>query len=262
MAGLAWTEGAAEAEEVEDIVPGEIESVTHTHHTASPALIYGSRQPPSTQAVSIFRVSGVRCATPSRTQFQQKMKLVAKHAWLSTFTTLLVCSFARGTLSGAFSITVTPWCDHSFRVRVMPTAHADHTRHAHERLQATLSSHGLAELPGALVGDHCHPGGRTPLPAGGSAKSGNLQVSLTQDGQSLGFTRVDTGAALFSANPSFATSSVEPGYLASSLVTMPGDKDELIYGPRAGQLVGPKANGLVRRGRGAASPTSEERAGG
>jgi alpha-D-xyloside xylohydrolase len=81
-----------------------------------------------------------------------------------------------------------------------------------------------------LIGDHCHPGGPNPLPAGGSAKNGNLQVSLTKDGQLLGFTRVDTGAALFSAKPSFATSSVEPGYLASSLDLVPGDKDELIYG--------------------------------
>jgi alpha-D-xyloside xylohydrolase len=109
------------------------------------------------------------------------------------------------------SLTLTPWCSNSWRVQVKPSTRSAEGAAEAARLSATLSSHGLADLPGALI-DSCGPGAPVePAPGAPAAANGNLAVALLEDGSTLRFTRVDTGAVLLSAAFSLAAPSFASG---------------------------------------------------
>ena len=111
-------------------------------------------------------------------------------------------------------ITLTPWCDNSFRVRIAPTNMPAATEAASEALANTLKAKNMSDLAGALI-NKCAPS--TPIVASRDADTshGNLIAKLGDD--SISFIRKDTGALLFSAQTSFALN----GFSASSWTTIP-----------------------------------------
>ena len=110
---------------------------------------------------------------------------------------------AATTFSSAPTITVTPWCDNSLRVRVTPSTLPAAAQAAADHLRATLQRNSLADIPSALI-DKCGPGTPTPAPPGATVKAGNLQLDVRADG-SLAFSAVDSGKAYFAATPASHT---------------------------------------------------------
>jgi alpha-D-xyloside xylohydrolase len=109
---------------------------------------------------------------------------------------------ATGAAAG-MKVTLTPWCDNSMRVRVAPAELPAAAEPAAAALKATLAKKNMTDLDGALWDKHCTPGAAKEAAAGSVTKQGNLAVRVSADG-ALSFTRVDTGAVLLSAEPSFA----------------------------------------------------------
>ena len=112
-------------------------------------------------------------------------------------------------------VTVTPWCDNSMRVRISLFDMPPSTAAATAALAKTLADKGMTDLAAALDDRgpghaKCTPG--EPVVLGGQRFThGNLQVVLGgADGSTLTFARADTGAALFSATPSFAANAAPP----------------------------------------------------
>jgi alpha-D-xyloside xylohydrolase len=116
----------------------------------------------------------------------------------------------------SLAVTLTPWCSNSWRVQVAPSSRSPEGAAEAARLSATLSSHGLADIPGALV-DTCGPGAPVqPVPGAPASSNGNLAVALLDDGGGsttplLRFSRVDTGAVLLTAALSLSAPSFSSG---------------------------------------------------
>ena len=106
-------------------------------------------------------------------------------------------------------VTLTPWCDNSFRVRVAPPLLPPAAQAASAALARSLASKNLTDLPGALI-ETCRPGASLVPAPGTAVTNGNLAVSVRDDG-SLTFRRADTGALLFSAAPSLVFNGGTPG---------------------------------------------------
>lgn len=101
-------------------------------------------------------------------------------------------------------VTFTPWCDNSMRVRIAPSDMPPSAVAAREALKKSLAAKNMTDLAGAMVSSTCTPGATVnPKPGGAKTTNGNLEVALGADG-TMSFTRADTGALLFSANPSFS----------------------------------------------------------
>jgi alpha-D-xyloside xylohydrolase len=117
-------------------------------------------------------------------------------------------------------VTVTPWCDNSFRVSIAPDA------------PIPPPSGITPGLPGALTDAHCVPGrARTLTLASPSATNGNLKVTLDASSGALSFSNAATGAELFhSSQVKFATSTAVPGLASALLSVAPGDKNERLFG--------------------------------
>jgi len=113
-----------------------------------------------------------------------------------------VSMFSSGFSGGKTSatITVTPWCDNSMRIRISPTNLPPAAQAARAALEKTLADKNISDLSAAMI-DSCGPGSPSALSAGGSLKYQNLAVHASSDG--LSFSRVDTGEKLFSAAASF-----------------------------------------------------------
>ena len=105
----------------------------------------------------------------------------------------------------SYNITVTPWCDNSFRVQIQK---AESAGPAHERrydaLRTVLKEQALDELPSALVrdcvGSGLSRGKRLAASEATHTTHGNLQVSILADG-SLKFNAADSGKTYFTAVP-------------------------------------------------------------
>ena len=105
---------------------------------------------------------------------------------------------------GGTTVTFTPWCGSSMRVRVAPATLPPAAEAAAAALSRSLADKGMADLPGALVTTSCTPGAAVHPTAGGEkTTNGNLEAALAADG-SISFTRADTGVVLFSVTPSFS----------------------------------------------------------
>lgn len=100
------------------------------------------------------------------------------------------------------SVTLTPWCENSMRVRIAPASMPPSTAAAQAALQKTLAEKNMTDLAGALI-DKCGPGAPV-YPRSGDVPTvqGNLAAALNADG-TLSFSRKDTGAVLFLAKASF-----------------------------------------------------------
>jgi alpha-D-xyloside xylohydrolase len=126
------------------------------------------------------------------------------------------------------TITLTPWCANSFRVQVSTTAFPAATA-AGAALRATLASHGLQDLPGALLND-CGPGAAVAPAAGGApVRSGALGAALAADGHTLRFFNAATGAPLLAASVALGPGGFAP-YLAASVQAVAGNASERFFG--------------------------------
>jgi alpha-D-xyloside xylohydrolase len=110
-----------------------------------------------------------------------------------------------GLLGGLANVTITPWCDNSFRVQIAPSTLPAELVASRQALRATLAKEGLDELPSALIkgcagGQAAHTA--QTLELGQSKRHGNLQASVLSDGR-LSFSTVDDGKGLFDAMPTF-----------------------------------------------------------
>jgi alpha-D-xyloside xylohydrolase len=134
------------------------------------------------------------------------------------------------TATAQITLTITPWCSNSFRVQLTPpVASFPATAAASSTLQQVLTSHGLEELPAALI-DSCGPGAAFSPSAGGVAvTNGNLGVKLSAEGV-LDFFNVATAAPYFSAQTSFASGGNYAPYLAATVTTTAGDANERFFG--------------------------------
>ena len=110
------------------------------------------------------------------------------------------------------NIILTPWCANSFRVQITPTLsnkqlYTPEYSSASSRLAATLIKEGLSDIPGALI-DDCGPGAPdSPVPGVESLfTNGNLRATVSADGNSLSFSRVDSSSLYFTADFSLAPS--------------------------------------------------------
>ena len=120
----------------------------------------------------------------------------------------LLLASASAAAAAEAKVTLTPWCDNSMRVRVVPdpgpAGPSPGLAAAQKALAASLADKNMADLAGAMVTTTCTPGAAvTPAPGGAPTASGNLEAALAADG-TMSFTRKDTGALLFSAKPSFS----------------------------------------------------------
>lgn len=143
---------------------------------------------------------------------------------------LLAVFTAVSRASVELTVTVTPWCADSVRVRI------------------TAAGNTKPPLPeSALVDDHCKPGATHELVRGGSAlASGNLRVGLSSDG-TLSFARVDTGASLFTASAALGPSAALAGFWAANFSLQAGNKDERIYGLGQGEWTGGTDDGCATK---------------
>lgn len=91
--------------------------------------------------------------------------------------------------ASAISVTVTPWCNNSFRIQVSPQTNPGEEARLLEKLGA---------IPSALV-DACNPGTPSTLSPGAPlVTNGNAAIQLLANG-SLQLTRADTSVPLFTA---------------------------------------------------------------
>ena len=72
-------------------------------------------------------------------------------------------------------VTLTPWCDNSFRVRVAPPLLPPAAQAASAALARSLASKNLTDLPGALI-ETCRPGASL-VPAPGAARPQSTKAS-------------------------------------------------------------------------------------
>ena len=171
------------------------------------------------------------------------------------------------TSTAELQYTLTPCAENSFRVRIALTSPSAATVANQKALDSILTAEGLHELPGAFV---CAPAKSVTLSASKqTAANGNLRATLSSDGSSISFVRVDTGGRYFDATPSLAEppplgascadgelaagndlhvanltiEEAEPrscdrsaaGYLTAGLSMSAGDANELIYGLGQGE---------------------------
>ena len=143
---------------------------------------------------------------------------------------LPVCAGAVAAAAAPLGLTLTPWCANSFRVQLSPGAElaTPGFAAAAARVAAALARDTLTDIPGALV-DDCGPGAPIVAAPGETYTNGNLRASVGGDG-SVAFSRVDTGAPLFTASFSLAPSTDFVPYLAATLDTTAGVAAERIFG--------------------------------
>ena len=143
----------------------------------------------------------------------------------------LLCAAAAGSLPVAPAaplLTVTPWCENSFRVQLAPSS-LEHpgAAAAAGALRAQLAGRGLRDLPAALI-DACGPGAPAAPQVGVPLTNGALRVTLGADG-ALAFSSAATQAPYFSARLALAPGAHAP-YLAASLDAAAGDVGERLFG--------------------------------
>ena len=150
---------------------------------------------------------------------------------------LLVVS---STASTEYTITVTPCAANSLRVNVKLRQPSSATSALQRALDDTLRVEGLNELPGAFI---CPPTTAQTMELTSTLPTkthGNLQAVLSTDGESISFTRVDTGAKYFEARPVLESlprgddTSLD-GYLQAVLTLAAGDASERLYGLGQGE---------------------------
>ena len=152
----------------------------------------------------------------------------------ASYAALLACASAQ-------LLTLTPFCDNSFRVQLAAPPSSPGLAAAAARLRATLAAAQLTELPGALI-DDCGPGAPiAPLP-NTPYVNGNLQVTLAADG-SLTFANAATQARYFTAAFALSPSPAHAPYLAAALNTSAGDPNERIFGLGQGGWTGESSVG-------------------
>ena len=134
------------------------------------------------------------------------------------------------------SFVITPWCSNSFRVQISPSVnnkrlYTPEYFATSSRLNATMKKEGLTDIPGALI-DQCGPGAPdSPVPGVESLfTNGNLRATVSADGNSISFSRVDTSTVYFTAEYSLNPSANFTPYLAVSLNTTAGNAQERIFG--------------------------------
>ena len=123
---------------------------------------------------------------------------------------MLICAIAAAGWAPVYSktklsVTLTPWCDNSMRVRIAPSTMPASTQAAQAALAKSLAAKNLTDLAGALTTASCRPGEPTVTQSGETIKSshGNLAADVTADG-SISFSRKDTGELLIKAVPAFS----------------------------------------------------------
>jgi hypothetical protein len=106
------------------------------------------------------------------------------------------------------NITVTPWCDNSFRIQITPQILPNEVLATRQTLEATLKGQGLDELPGALI-KGCGEEGASydhisqRMTSGQTVRNGNLKIEVLNDGH-LAFSTADDDKLLFSTVSTFA----------------------------------------------------------
>eukprot|EP00041_Stephanoeca_diplocostata_P026490 m.715470 g.715470 ORF g.715470 m.715470 type:complete len:726 (+) comp22979_c0_seq5:177-2354(+) len=139
------------------------------------------------------------------------------------------------------NVTLTPWCNNSVRVQIVPSSLPPKVSATKQKLLEDLKKNGISEMPSALVDAHCAPGTPVTIQFGGGIQEnhrttvGNLAIVVTasiSDGQKITFSRVDSNTTLFSAIASFTHGSqvLDDAYLGAQFVTTPGGSRERIYG--------------------------------
>ena len=108
----------------------------------------------------------------------------------------------------ADTVTLTPWCANSMRIRVSRTGTDEPAafQKTRQTLAQRLEEENLAELPGAFV-DFCAGIPVTPQD-GKPFANGNLEVTIT--GDSMKVARKDTGKTLFTATTTFTAPKPKP----------------------------------------------------
>ena len=153
---------------------------------------------------------------------------------------MLVLLVASSTASTEYTITVTPCAANSLRVNVKLRQPSSATSALQRALDDTLRVEGLNELPGAFI---CPPTTAQTMELTSTLPTkthGNLQAVLSTDGESISFTRVDTGAKYFEARPVLESlprgddTSLD-GYLQAVLTLAAGDASERLYGLGQGE---------------------------
>jgi len=100
-------------------------------------------------------------------------------------------------------VTLTSWCDNSFRVRVAPSVLPPAIQPAQAALEQSLARKNLTDLAGAML-DTCGPGRAVTVVSDSAQEHGNLKASFSEKDGTLTFSRVDNGELLFSAKTSFS----------------------------------------------------------
>ena len=131
-------------------------------------------------------------------------------------------------------------CELSTRERASWRQPSSATSALQRALDDTLRVEGLNELPGAFI---CPPTTAQTMELTSTLPTkthGNLQAVLSTDGESISFTRVDTGAKYFEARPVLESlprgddTSLD-GYLQAVLTLAAGDASERLYGLGQGE---------------------------
>ena len=135
-------------------------------------------------------------------------------------TTLAALATAAALLStpSTAAVTVRTHCDNSFRISITPSF-------------ALQKPDGVvANLPGALVEEHCTTGAPTTLaPGGEKILSGNLAAALNDVGE-LVLSNVETGKPYFNVVAMFKHSASVEGLASAQVDVLVADEDERVYG--------------------------------